>query len=144
MIGIILTGHGSFSSGLYSSVKLIAGAKEEFICCDFIEGASAEELQENLRKAAGQLKEKCEGIIFFTDLKGGSPFQKAVTVAYGQSDMEVIAGSNLPMILEVVMAREHIDDLKQLAETAVNTGKEQIYRFAKAAPKAVKESEGGI
>jgi len=144
MIGIILTGHGNFASGLYSSVKLIAGVKEDFICCDFVEGASDEDLKEDLIKAVEQLRENCAGIIIFSDLKGGSPFQKAVTVAYGQEDIQVIAGSNLPMILEITLGREHIDDLEMLSEMAINTGKDQIYRFEKVQAKERQESEDGI
>lgn len=144
MIGIILTGHGNFATGLYSSVKLIAGAKEDFVCCDFIEGASSEDLQEELSKTINELKERCQGIIIFSDLKGGSPFQKAATVAYGQDDIQVIAGSNLPMILEITLSREFVDDLEQLTEMAINTGKDQIYRFEKIKPKASHESEDGI
>lgn len=144
MIGIILTGHGNFATGLYSSVELIAGAKENFYCCDFVEGASSEDLQVKLSETINQLKERCQGIIIFSDLKGGSPFQKAVIVAHGQDNIEVIAGSNLPMILEIAVAREFIDDLGQLTEMAINTGKDQIYRYEEIKRQVTNESEDGI
>ena len=144
MIGIIMTGHGSFASGLYSSICLIAGEKENFICCDFPESYSAEVLQTDLEAAVALLQKTCEGIIFFTDLKGGSPFQKSVIVASAGTNMEVISGSNLPMVLEICFAREQSDDVSQLAKNAINTGKEQVYRYVKTVNKQRRERMEGI
>ena len=48
MIGIILTGHGNFATGMMSSVKLIAGTPEHFKAVDFPEGDSTENLAKNL------------------------------------------------------------------------------------------------
>ena len=41
----------------------------------------------------------------------------------------VIAGTNLPMLAEVIMARSMGLDLDTLASMAVNTGKDQVTRF---------------
>jgi len=144
MIGIILTGHGDFASGMYSSVKLIAGEKENFICCNFPDGGSDEDLMHEIEQAIEELKVNCEGVIIFCDLKGGSPFQKAVMSAVKSQGVEVIAGSNLPMILEVTMAREFIEGLEELTVMAINIGKEQIYRFVKEERKEKPETKGGI
>jgi len=144
MIGIILTGHGNFASGLYSSVKLIAGEKENFVCCDFEEGSSDDDLLISIEKAIEELKKTCEGVIIFSDLKGGSPFQKAVMAAVGKQNIEVIAGSNLPMILEVTLSRDFIEDINELVEMAINIGKDNIYRFVKEERKEKPEREGGI
>lgn len=35
MLGIILTGHGHFATGLQSSIELIAGEQEKFIAINF-------------------------------------------------------------------------------------------------------------
>ena len=36
--GVILTGHGQIASGIYSSVKMIAGEFENISICEFKEG----------------------------------------------------------------------------------------------------------
>lgn len=41
----------------------------------------------------------------------------------------VIAGTNLPMLAEVIMARTMGFDLETLAGMAINTGKDQVTRF---------------
>lgn len=128
MIGLIVTGHGSFASGLTSSLKLIAGEPKNYVAVDFLESYSVEDLERELNKAFDELKD-CEGILVLSDLGGGSPFKTAVMTGYPKGNVEVIAGSNLPMLIEVNMGRQFIEDLNTLTEMAVNTGKDQVVRY---------------
>ena len=109
MIGLIVTGHGNFASGLTSSLKLIAGERE-------------------LTKALDELKD-CEGVLVLSDLGGGSPFKTAVMVGYPRGNVEVVAGTNLPMLIEVNMGRQFVEELGMLTEMAMNTGKDQVVRY---------------
>ncbi|MGL5647220.1 MAG: PTS fructose transporter subunit IIA [Clostridium sp.] len=129
MIGLIISGHGHFGTGLQSSLKLIAGdtTNAEFI--DFEENDSTESLKE---KYIGALKnlESCTSILALTDLAGGSPFKTLVELSTEiDKKMEVVGGSNLPMILEITMGKDIFDDLDMLSETALNTGKDSIVKF---------------
>lgn len=128
MIGLIVTGHGNFASGLTSSLKLIAGEPKNYVAVDFLESYSVEDLERELNKAFDELKD-CEGILVLSDLGGGSPFKTAVMTGYPKGNVEVIAGSNLPMLIEVNMGRQFIEDLNTLTEMAVNTGKNQVVRY---------------
>ncbi|MDF9825491.1 PTS system N-acetylgalactosamine-specific IIA component [Breznakia sp. PF5-3] len=142
MIGIVVTGHGNFGSGLTSSVNLIAGNPAHYEYVDFLEDYSTDDLDRELRKAFDRLKE-CDGIIVMSDLPGGSPFKTAVMVAQDYENIEVIGGTNLPMICEITMARTMIDDMDALVDMALNTGKAQIVKFElKKADKA--EASDGI
>ena len=98
MIGLIVTGHGNFASGLTSSLKLIAGEPKNYVAVDFLESYSVEDLERELNKAFDELKD-CEGILVLSDLGGGSPFKTAVMTGYPKGNVEVIAGSNLPMLI---------------------------------------------
>ena len=42
---------------------------------------------------------------------------------------EVVAGSNLPMLIEVNMGRQFVEELATLTDMAVNTGKDQVMRY---------------
>ena len=44
MIGLIVTGHGNFGSGITSSIELIAGPQEDYIAVDF-DGEGTEKLE---------------------------------------------------------------------------------------------------
>ena len=49
MVGIIVSGHGNFASGLLSTLKLIAGEQENVIGIDFIDGQGSAELKNNIK-----------------------------------------------------------------------------------------------
>lgn len=128
MIGLLVTGHANFGSGITSSVNLIAGEQEAYRYVDFLPTYSLEDLSRELNKAMDDLKD-CEGILVFADLMGGTPFRTAVEVGYPRGNVNVIGGSNLPMLLEVAVARKFEDDLEELTKTALETGKEQVLKY---------------
>lgn len=130
MIGIIVTGHGNFASGITSSLHLIAGEQENYRHVDFIQEFSVEDLERELNKAMDDLKD-CEGILVLSDLAGGSPFKTAVLCGFPRGNVEVIGGTNLPMLIEMSMTRKFMPDMsvKDLAESAVTTGKDQVVRY---------------
>ena len=51
MVGIIVSGHGNFASGLLSTLKLIAGEQENVVGIDFIDGQGSDELKNNIKEA---------------------------------------------------------------------------------------------
>jgi Phosphotransferase system, mannose/fructose-specific component IIA len=143
MIGIVVTGHGNFGTGMLSSVKLIAGTPENFIPVDFTEGMSSEDLEAKLKAAFEELKDCKDGILIFSDLVGGSPFkisaELSVTLA-DQYPLTVLCGTNLGMLIEASMSRQFMEDAKDLADAVVNTGKDQVIHYVYEA-KAREEAE---
>lgn len=128
MIGLVVTGHGNFGSGLTSSLNLIAGEQDSYQFVDFTK--EVDELRADLANAMDALKD-CEGILVLSDLVGGSPFKTAVEVGFPRGNVEVVGGANLPMLVEISMTRKFMSDMsvKDLADAAVNTGKDQIVRY---------------
>ena len=107
---------------------------------------STETLAEKLGEAYNALA-SCDGIVVLSDLPGGSPFKTAVEVAMPQPDkkIEVVAGTNLPMIVTAVTMIEIEDDAAALAEELMETGKECSVRFALAVREEEEnEDEDGI
>lgn len=131
MIGLIVSGHGGFASGITRGVKLIIGEPQQYEAVDFTEQDSVDDLEKNLRKAAEKLKD-CEGILFLTDLTGGSPFNvssKLKMEADGPR-MEVMGGASVPAVIEACMSRDGQDDVQQLAKDVLETGRENMALFA--------------
>lgn len=141
MIGLIVTGHGHFASGLTSSLKLIAGEPKNYAAVDFEGTDSTEDLAKKLTDAMDSLKE-CEEIIVLSDLAGGSPFKTAVEIGYPRQNVEVIAGTNLGMLVEINLTRTFAESVKDLAESAVNVGKEQVMRFVYKPVEQVEPTDG--
>ena len=129
MIGLIVTGHGNFATGITSSFRLIAGELPDYEAVDFLPEDSIEMLTEKLNNAAARLA-GCEGILVLTDLAGGSPYNVASKMRMERKDtMEVIAGINLAALIEAGMGRENAADAGELARTVEETAREQVIRF---------------
>lgn len=105
MLGIILTGHGGFASGMEKAMKQILGEQSQFIAIDFPEASTTALLTSQLEQAVDELDDR-EDIVFLTDLLGGTPFRVASTLALQKPGREVITGTNLQLLLEMVLERE--------------------------------------
>lgn len=105
MLGIILTGHGGFASGLEQAMKQILGEQPQCIAVDFPESSTTALLISQLELAVSTL-DNPDGIVFLTDLLGGTPFRVASTLAIHKPGSEVITGTNLQLLLEIVMERD--------------------------------------
>ena len=128
MIGLLVTGHANFGSGITSSVNLIAGEQEAYKYVDFLPTYSTEDLTGEITKALDELKD-CEGVIIFTALMGGTPFNVAAQLGHDKENIRIVAGTNLPMLVEIVMSRKFMDDLDGLVESVLETGKEQVTKY---------------
>lgn len=143
MIGLIITGHGNFATGLTTSMNLIGGEQKCYEAVDFLAEYSTEDLDRELRKAMDRLKD-CEGIIVMADLPGGSPFKTAVIAGQDYPSVRVVAGTNLPMICEIAMARTFVEDIDALTDMALTTGKDQIVKFELKKPVVNDDCSDGI
>ena len=128
MIGLVVTGHANFGTGITSSVNLIAGEQEAYKAVDFLPTYSTEDLTREITKALDELKD-CEGVIIFTDLMGGTPFNVSAQLGHGKDNIRIVAGTNLPMLVEIVMSRKFMDNLDELVESVLETGKEQVTKY---------------
>lgn len=129
MIGMIVTGHGSFASGITSGIRLLAGQPEQYVAVDFTEEDSIADLEEKLRQAVKRLS-GCEGILIYTDLTGGSPFNVSIRMKMEQEQpMEVLGGANLAAVLDGYMSRMAVTDAKALAAGGWEAGRDAMVLF---------------
>lgn len=146
MIGLIVTGHGHFATGMQTGMQLVTGDAENVRFVEFLVEDTPEKLKEKFRVAMGGLGD-CDGILFLCDLAGGTPYKTAVE--YGMTELkapvEVVGGMSLPMLLEGSMsAAEHTSPL-ELAEELMECGRDSIERFQLAAPiESEPEDDDGI
>ena len=59
MIGLILTGHGVFSTGMHQSVSMIAGEQANVQAVPFFNDTGLDVLESNIRKAVDSMLETC-------------------------------------------------------------------------------------
>ncbi len=74
-----------------------------------------------------------KGVLFLVDTWGGSPFNAASRIVVDKERYEVIAGVNIPMLVETFMARDDDPSFDELVALAVETGREGV-KALKAKP----------
>ncbi len=130
MIGVIVTGHGNFASGIYSSVKLLAGKPEHFLAVDFTLEDTTDDIEYKLRDAIRDIG--CDDILILSDLVNGTPYKESLEMQEkftGKKNIEIVTGVNLGMVLQINLARGYVVNVQDLADLAVEEGKRQIFRY---------------
>ncbi len=129
MTALIITGHGHFASGLYSALELIVGPQTNVFPLDFTAELSSTDLKVAMLSAIQGTD--AEEILILSDLAGGTPFKTSALLATEFTDrpIKVISGTNLPMLLEIAMVKDHFD-ATQLIQQAEAMGHQGIKPFA--------------
>ena len=127
MIGIVVTGHLNFATGFQSALSAISGDERQIEYVDFLESYSTTDLEQKLREAFARVNTG-EGVLFLSDIPGGSPFQRAAKVATEMNNADVIAGTNLVMAAEACMEREGLG-LDSLVKQVLEVGTMSIKSF---------------
>ena len=131
MTGIIITGHGTYASGLYANVKLLAGNDIRLTAIDFTDGSTPESLEKQLQSAIREY-ESCPVTMILTDIMCGTPYMKAAALSVNHPKVRVISGANAPLLLDLVMRNmsgNESDDPDELAESLLNAGKKALSVF---------------
>jgi len=124
MISVIIGTHGMFSEEILKSAEMIFGTQENVGTVTFKPGEGVDNLVEKYNKLINEL-DCTDGVLFMVDLFGGSPFNAASIIAMKHDNIEIVAGVNLPMILETLGSRD-FSSLSELLAIAENSGKEAI------------------
>lgn len=123
MIGCLLTGHGTFANGLSGALEMIAGPQEDFEIVPFLEEEGLDTFRDKMTAALAALKEKNDEIIVFCDLLGGTPFNVAMMASQELENVEVIVGTNLPLLIECMGMRLGDAPLAEMVEHILEVGK---------------------
>lgn len=137
MIGFIIAGHGSFAAGMKDSVELITGEMNQVACVEFRNDQSR--LENELEKAMTEL-DTGEGIICFTDLAGGTPFNVCSRLATNKEKIKVLGGINSPMLLHASFKRE--EPVEDSVQEIMEEGRTNIKAFGELSQKNRNETEG--
>lgn len=126
MIGFILTGHGSFAPGLMGAVEMIAGPQEHFEVVDFREEETLEVFEEKMNQAIEKVAGATDGVVIFSDLLGGTPFRTAMLASNDKENIEVIAGTNLPILIEGSGLRFAYTNAAEFVNAVLEIGREGL------------------
>ena len=124
--GIILLSHGLFAVSLVDTAKMIFGEGENIAAFSLEAGDDLDKYREAFASA---IEEFPEGSIICVDLFGGTPCNQVMRyIQETGKALEVVAGVNLPILIQAVMARNSKRG-EELSLDLVENGKAQILRI---------------
>lgn len=139
-IAIVIGTHGWAAEQLLKTAEMLLGEQENVGWIDFVPGENAETLIEKYNAQLAKL-DTSKGVLFLVDTWGGSPFNAASRIVVDKEHYEVIAGVNIPMLVETFMARDDNPSFDELVALAVETGSEGVKALkAKSVEKAAPAS----
>lgn len=124
-IAIVIGTHGWAAEQLLKTAEMLLGEQENVGWIDFVPGENAETLIEKYQARLAEL-DTAQGVLFLVDTWGGSPFNAASRIVVDKPDYDVVAGVNIPMLVETLMARDDNPGFDELIAVAVETGREGV------------------
>ena len=104
MIGLVLVTHGRLAVEFITALQHVVGPQDavEGICIEADDDMEAR--RSDIAEAIARVSDG-SGVIILTDLFGGTPSNLAISLMKS-SDIEVIAGVNLPMLIKLDRVRK--------------------------------------
>nr|WP_252892732.1 PTS sugar transporter subunit IIA [Lentilactobacillus otakiensis] len=100
MISILVVSHGDFAKSLIQTAEMIAGKQNQVGWVSLAANDGVASLSTKVKATLGKFPKDAQTLIL-ADLWGGSPFNaSAQIVAENPESMALIAGVNLPILLE--------------------------------------------
>ena len=118
MIGLVLVTHGRLALELVAALEHVVGPQDNIATvCIGPDDDMEQRRQEIVTKTADV--NVGDGVIVLTDMFGGTPSNLAISIME-KSQIEVIAGVNLPMLIKLASIRgsQAIDDAATEAQDA--------------------------
>ena len=125
MVGIILATHGEFAEGILQSGSMIFGEQENVKAITLHPSDSPESLKERIQEAIATFDNQDE-VLFLVDLWGGTPFNQANNLCGEHSNWAIVAGLNLPMLIEAYSSRFSMETAKEIAAAIIEPAREGV------------------
>ncbi len=126
MVGIILASHGEFATGVLQSASMIFGEQENVAAVTLMPSEGPEDVKRKMEEAISSFDNQDE-VLFLVDLWGGTPFNQASSLLEGHKDnWAIVAGMNLPMIIESYASRFSMESAHDIAKHVLATAKEGV------------------
>ena len=123
MIGLVVVTHGRLAVELISALEHVVGPQSAVrtICI-----GPDDDMEKRRKEILSSVEEvdSGKGVILLTDMFGGTPSNLAISIM-DQTNVEIIAGVNMPMLIKLASNRK-VGSLKKVAVEAQNAGRKYI------------------
>ncbi|PWK79281.1 fructoselysine and glucoselysine-specific PTS system IIA component [Mucilaginibacter oryzae] len=120
----LIATHGRLAGGVKSSLDLITGAVDSI----FLIEAYVDEnrlIEDDIKAVIDQVGDH-EELIVFSDIMGGSVTNQILQYAR-KSNVHIVSGFNLPLVIEIILADTNTSAPKVIAEAIENARQQIVY-----------------
>ena len=152
MVGIIIGSHGEFATGIHQSISMVFGEQPDLKAVTLMPSEGPQDIRKKMEDAIASFENPDE-VLFLIDLWGGTPFNQANGLIAGHEDKwAIVAGLNLPMLIEACGARMAMNTAHEVAAAIIGGAKDGVRVYpeslqpqekAQAAPAAA-QHQGAI
>ncbi|MGX4594142.1 mannose/fructose/sorbose PTS transporter subunit IIA [Leuconostoc sp. JNUCC 76] len=136
MVNLIIASHGDFAKGILMSGSMIFGEQENVEVVTFLPNEGPDDLDKHYQEALAKFSND-DQVLFLVDLWGGSPFNRASLIQKENPEkMAIVAGLNLPMLIEAYAGRLSQETAAGLATYLVPVAKDGV----KSVPEAEEDT----
>ena len=126
MVGIILASHGDFAKGILQSGSMIFGEQENVKAVTLMPSEGPDDIKAKMKDAIASFDSQDE-VLFLVDLWGGTPFNQANSLFEEHKDKwAIVAGMNLPMVIEAYAARLSMESAQEIASSIIESSREGV------------------
>lgn len=126
MVGIILASHGDFAKGILQSGSMIFGEQENVKAVTLMPSEGPDDIKAKMKDAIASFDNQDE-VLFLVDLWGGTPFNQANSLFEEHKDKwAIVAGMNLPMVIEAYAARLSMESAQEIAASIIESSREGV------------------
>lgn len=133
MVHLIIAAHGKLALELVNSAQMVYGETDNVHPVIFVPGEGQDTLVEKYDAIIEKL-EPSDNVLFLVDLFGGSPYNAAARIVAKRPQDDIVTGTNLPMLLEVMDASADAKSATELAATAKEVGNLSVKTYHSPEP----------
>ena len=123
MIGMVLVTHGHLATEFRAALEHVVGPQQDIETITIGPEDDMEQRRQDIVDAVATV-DSGGGVVLLTDMFGGTPSNLAISVMNG-SQVEVVAGINLPMLIKLASVRD-ATSLEQAVLQAQDAGRKYI------------------
>lgn len=140
MIGLVLVTHGRLAEEFVAALEHVVGPQKDVASICIGPEDDMEQRRSDIVAAVARVNSGA-GVILMTDMFGGTPSNLAISVM-SESNVEVVAGVNLPMLIKFASVRDGLP-LVQAVTAVQEAGRKYINVASSLLADAPAEREKG-
>src|SRR4029079_2638007 len=136
MIGVVIVTHGKLAREFRAALEHVVGPQEQFETVSIGPDDDLDLRRNDMMEALARV-DGGKGVIVLTDMFGGTPSNLAIS-AMERDNVEVIAGVNLPMLVQLASVRG-----ESSVEEGLTPPRESAARVVSKRPSRRRKRRGG-